>query len=95
MSDPAGALCHAAPSRPAGSLTPHVGVGDALGRACCAHRNAVRESHERERQFPSGRTARTALLLPRSGALRRTFQERSRLGEGRGGFAVAPVPDFP
>ena len=34
MSDPARALCTRPQSRPAGSLTPHVSVGDVLGRAC-------------------------------------------------------------
>ena len=36
VSDPARALCTRPQSRPAGSLTPHVSVGDVLGRACCA-----------------------------------------------------------
>ena len=70
-------LCTRPQSRPAGSLTPHVSVGDVLGRACCARGNAFRESARPERQLPLQEgTANTASLLPRfPQALRPTFQE--------------------
>ena len=58
MSDPARHAVHPAPEpHPAGSLTPHVSVGDVLGSACCAPGNNVRNPPGRERQFLPGRNS--------------------------------------
>ena len=90
VSDPAHALCTRPQSRPAGSLTPHVGVEDVLGRAPCAWEYCPRIRTDVSAKFSPGTNGETASLLPWfPQALRFKFR-----GVIASWFAVAPVPHF-